>query len=144
MPKPSEVMSLVATIDPDANAASSYTTDYVDMEFWGGIYAIVYAGILGGTGTLNAKLLQATSSTGAGAATIVGKSITALTTASNDKQAVIELQPDELDVAGGFKFVALRVISVATSDWGAAVYGVFPRFGPASANDLASVAQIVA
>lgn len=145
MRKPSEVVALVATLDPDAYTASSRTTDYVDMEYWGGLMAVVYAGALGTSATLNAKLLQATSSTGAGAVTIAGKAITALTQAGTDsnKQAVINLQPDELNVAGGFKFVALRVVNVVTSDFGAAIYGVFPRYGPASANDLSSVDEIV-
>jgi hypothetical protein len=114
------------------------------MEYFHQISAVLSAGALGGTGTLNAKILQATTSTGAGAVTVAGKSITALTTANNGKFAVINLKSDELNVAGGFKFAALRVVSVATSDWGAFVLGLNPRYGPASDNDLADVVQIVA
>lgn len=143
MKLPSEQAAIVATIDPDAYAASSYTSDYVDTEYWHQLMGVVYTGILGGTGTINAKFMQATSSTGAGAVTVAGKAITQMTTGDNDKQAVINLKTDELNVAGGFKWVALKVTSVATSDWGAAVYGFNPRYGPASANDLGSVDEIV-
>ena len=146
MRKPSEVAAIVATIDPDAYTASSYTSDYVNTEYWGALMAVVYAGTIGTSGTINAKLMQATSSTGAGAVTVAGKAITALTQAGtdSDKQAIINLQPDELNVAGGFKWVALKITSVVTSDYGGAIYGFFPRYGPASANDLASVDEIVA
>lgn len=145
MKAPSEQAALVATLDPDAYTASSRTTDWVNTEYFHQLMAVVYAGALGTSATLNAKLLQATSSTGAGAVTIAGKAITQFTQASTDsgKQAIINLKTDELNVAGGFKYVALRVINVVTSDFGAAIYGFNPRFGPASANDLASVDEIV-
>jgi hypothetical protein len=145
MRKPSEVAAIVATIDPDAYSASSYTSDYVDMEYWHSLLAVVYAGTLASSASVTAKLMQATSSTGAGAVTIAGKAITALTTGDNDKQAIINLQADELNVAGGFKFVALKITAAtAGGDLGGAIYGFFPRYGPANANDLASVDEIVA
>lgn len=145
MKSPTEQYAIVASLNPDAYTASSRTTDYVDTEYFHQLSAVVQAGVLGGTGTLNAKLLQATSSTGANAVTIVGKAITALTQAGTDsgKQAIINLKTDELNVAGGYKWVGLRVVNVVTSDFGAAIYGFNPRFGPASANDLGSVDEIV-
>lgn len=145
MKSPSEQVALVATIDPDAYAASSYTSDYVNTEYFHQLMAVVYAGTLAASASVTAKLLQATSSTGAGAVTVAGKAITAMTTASNDKQAIIELKTDELNVAGGFKFVALKITAAtAGGDIGGAIYGLNPRYGPASANDLASVGEIVA
>lgn len=146
MKAPTEVYAVVATLDPDAYTASSRTTDYVDMEYFHQISAIVMAGTLGTSATLNAKIMQATSSTGAGAVTVAGKAIAALTQAGSDsgKQAIINLKADELNVAGGFKFAAVRVVSVVTSDWGVVVLGLNPRYGPAHANDLADVDEIVA
>jgi len=145
MQLPSEQVAILATIDPDAYAASSYTSDYVDTENFHQLMAIVFAGTLGTSGTVAAKLMQATSSTGAGAVTVAGKNITTLTQAAtqSDMQAVINLKTDELNVAGGFKFVALKITSVVTSDYGAVILGVNPRTGPASNNDLASVVEIV-
>lgn len=144
MKTPTEQYAVVATLNPDAYTASSRTTDYVNMEFFHQISAILQAGTLGATGTLNAKILQATSSTGAGAVTVAGKAITALTTADNGKLAIINLKTEEMNVVGGFSFAALRVVSVATSDWGAIVLGLNPRYGPASANDLSDVDEIIA
>lgn len=144
--KPSEMVAVVATIDPDANTAGALTSDYVDAASFEQIMAIVMAGALGTNGTLDAKLVQATSSGGAGVKDITGKAITQLTEAGtdSDKQAIIQVRADELDVAGGFRYVALvHTVAVATSDSGAVVLGLNPTYGPASDYDLASVDEIV-
>ena len=142
---PSEVAAVCAVIDPDANTASSYTSDYVNMEYFESAMAIILAGVLGSSASLSASLLQATSAAGANAKAVsTSHAITALTTASNDKQAIINLRTDDLDVAGGFSFVALKMtVTNSTSDFGGLILGMNPRYGPASDNDLASVAQIV-
>lgn len=141
----SELAAVVATIDPDAYVASTVTSDWVAMSKFEHIQAIVMAGTLGASATLDAKLEQATTSGGAGAKDITGKSITQLVKATDDdKQAVINCRGEELDVDGGFDFVRLSMtIAVATSDAGGIVMGHGPRYAPASDNDLASVAEIV-
>ena len=145
---PSEVAAVVATVDPDALTAADHTSDWVDMGDFAAVMAIVAAGALGTAATFDAKLQQATDSSGTGAKDIPGKAITQLTQAGTDdsgKQAIINCRADELDVDGGFTHVAL-VITVATaaSDGGGVVVGFYPRHAPASDNDLSSVAEIVA
>jgi len=147
MKTPSEQAALVACIDPDAYAAATagVVSDYVNTEYWHQLKALVMVGTVAASGTVDAALLQATSSTGAGAKAITGKSITQMDTGSADKQAVINLKTDELDVAGGFKFVALKITTgTASVDNGGIILGFNPRQGPANDNDLASVAEIVA
>lgn len=142
---PSERIAVIATIDPDAYSAGTQTSDWANAEEWHQLMAVVEAGILAGTATLDAKLMQATSSTGAGAKAIstANAQITQLTTASNDKQAIINLRTDSLDVAGGFSFVALRMtLTTAGGDMSGVLFGVDPRHGPADDFDLASVAEI--
>lgn len=142
---PSERVAVVATVDPDAAAAAAFTSDYVNMEEFGSAMAIVMAGVLAASGTLDAAVLQATSSTGAGAKTITGKSITQIDTASNDKQYVINVRADELDVAGGFSFIALRIThGTAGGDSAGLVLGLDCRHAPADDYDLASVGEIIA
>ena len=144
---PSDRAAVVATIDPDAYTAATYVSDWVSMADYEKIMAIVMAGDLGASATLDAKLRQATDSSGTGAKDITGKAITQLTQAGtdSDKQAVINCTAEELDVAGGFTHVALSMtVATATSDAGAIIIGLNPRFGPASDNDLASVDEIVA
>lgn len=145
MSLPSERVAIVATVDPDAAAASSFTSDYVNMEEWHQIMAIVMAGTIASSGTLDAALLQATTSSGAGAKAITGKSITQMDTGDNDEQAIINLKADELDVAGGFSFVALKLThGTAGGDSAGLVLGFDCRHGPADDFDLASVGEIVA
>lgn len=144
--KPSDRVAVVGNIDPDAYAASTVTTGWIDMAKFGAIMAIVQAGTLGSSATLDAKLQQATSAAGAGAKDITGKAITQLTQAGtdSDKQAVINLFADELDINNGFTHVQLSMtIGTAASDAGAIVLGLDPRKDVASANDATTVDEIV-
>ena len=143
----SEQAAVLATIDPDVTVASTVVSDYVDASEFANYQAIIMAGTLGSSATLDAKLVQATDGSGTDVKDITGKAITQLTQASpddSDKQAVINLKPEELDLANDFTHFALSLtVAVATSDVGALVQGLDPRYGPASDNDLASVAEIV-
>ncbi len=145
---PSERAAVLATIDPDVTAASTVVTDWCDVGQFQRIMAVVMTGTLGTNATVDAKLRQATDSSGTGAKDITGKSITQLTQAGTDQsdsQAVINCMAEDLDMDNEFAYVALSVtVAVATSDLGAIVLGFDPRNAPASDNDLASVEEIVA
>jgi hypothetical protein len=144
--KPSELAGVSGVIDPDANAAGTYTTGWVAMRDWQSLMAVIMAGDLGASATLDAKLEQATTSGGASAKDVTGKAITQLTQAGTDsnKQVLINLRPEELDVEGGFDYVRLSMtVAVATSDSGAVLLGVYPTRGPASDVDAATVDEIV-
>lgn len=145
---PSERTAIVGVIDPDAYPAETYTSGWADLAKFGRILAIVTAGTLGASATLNAKLEQAKLVDGVPGTPkdVTGKAITALTQAGtdSDKQALINCRDDELDVAGGYQLCRLSMtIAVATSDAGALVLGFDPRNAPASDYDLASVDEIV-
>ncbi|MCP4304726.1 MAG: hypothetical protein GY788_07585 [bacterium] len=142
----SEQAAVVATIDPDVLTAAAYSSDYVDMGKFAQILAIAMAGTLGTDATFDAKLVQATDSSGTGVKDISGKAITQLTEAGTDadKQALINCRAEELDTDNGFNHAALVItVAVATSDGGGVVLGMNPRHAPASDNDLASVDEIV-
>lgn len=145
--KPSEIAGLVGIIDPDAYTAATYTTGWVSTAKWTALMAIVMAGDLGSSATLNAKLQQASDSSGTGAKDITGKAITALTQAGTDdnKQAIINLRGEELDVDNGFNHVRLSMtVATATSDAGALLLGLFPARGPATDVDATTVDEVVA
>lgn len=145
--RPSDIAALVGVIDPDAYTAAAYTTDWIDMRDFEKLMAVIYAGDLGSSATIDAKLEQATDSSGTGAKDITSKSITQLTQAGTDsnKQAIINLTAEEMDADNGFDYARLKVtVGTATSDMGAAVFGFNPRYGPASDNDLSTVDEIVA
>lgn len=141
--KPNDQATVVGVINPDAYGAAAYSTAWVDLRKYGALQAIVMAGTLGSSATLDAKLEQASDSSGTGAKDITGKAITQLTQAGtdSDKEAIILLRDDELDVANAFTHARLTMtVGTATSDAGAIVLGHYCRYTPAA---LASVDEVV-
>jgi len=141
----SEVAAVIGTVDPDALTTAAHTSDYVAAADFESIMAIVMAGTLGTAATMDAKLVQATDSSGTGSKDITGKAITQLVKATDDdKQAIINCRAEELDLDNSFTHVALTItVGTAASDGGGLLLGLNPRMAPASDNDLASVAEIV-
>lgn len=141
---PSNDAVLIEVIDPDLNTAATYTTGWVHMGTFEAIQAIVMAGALGASATLDAKLEQATDGSGTGAKDIAGKAITQLTQAGgdDDKQAIINCRSDELDVNNNFDYVRLSMtVATASSDSAAVVLGHYARYQPQA--DVATVAEVI-
>jgi hypothetical protein len=143
--KPSEITALLGTIDPVSQAAGTVTSGWVSMAGFFKLMAVIHTGVLGASATVDAKLQQATDSTGTGAKDITGKAITQIVKASGDnKQAIINLGGAELDVAGGFGYVRLSMtVGTAASLIAAELWGSNPRYADASAYNQAAVVQIV-
>jgi hypothetical protein len=153
----SEAAAVVGVVDPDAYAAGTYDTGWIDASKFHRYLAIVTAGDIGAGSMLDAKLQQASSSGGAGAEDITGKAITQLTQAGADsnKQALIDLRPDEMVGAslsfkdGTATHFRLRLTVTATAsppvpvDAAGVVVGYAPRYAPAHQHDAASVDEIV-
>jgi hypothetical protein len=143
--KPSSVAPVVGVIDPDAASTGTYTTGWISMADFAALQAIVMAGTLGSSATLDAKIEQATDGSGTDSKDVTGKAITQLTQAGtddSDKQAVIDVFHDDLDIDNDFTHVRLSVtLATAASDVGAVVLGHYAGFYPET--DLASVAEIV-
>jgi len=141
---PSDRFKVCGVIDPDANAAGALTSDYCDLGQFGSAMAVVLAGAFGTSGTLDAKLVQATDSSGTGVKDIAGKAITQLTDggSDSDKQAIINVFSEDLDTANGFNHVALVLTTAtATGDSAGILFGCDPRYSEGA--DLASVDEIV-
>jgi hypothetical protein len=144
--QPSAVSAVLGVIEPDATAAGDHSTGWISMSDFQAIQAVVMAGALGAAATLDAKLEQATDDAGTGAKAVDGAAITQLTKAAADdnKQAIIEVWGEDLDIKNKFSHVRLTLsIGVANCDVAAIVLGTHPRQGPASDHDLDSVAEIV-
>lgn len=144
--KGSELLAIIATIDPASLAVGTVTTGWLSLANFHGLMATIQTGALGTSATLDAKLQQAIDSTGTGAKDITGKAITQLTQVGggSSKQVLINLKPEDLDTVGGFAFVRLSLtVGVAASLASAQVWGINPRFASADAFDQASVIQIV-
>ena len=143
--KASEMLSILATIDPASQSAGPATTGWASVANHHGLLAVVQTGVLGTLATVDAKLQQATDSSGAGAKDVAGRAITQIVKATGDnKQALINLKPEELDTLNGFGFVRVALtVGVAASITGAQLLGVNPRFAPADSGNQAAVVQVV-
>ena len=121
------------------------TTGWVSMADIKRLLAIIHTGVMGAAATVDAKLQQAKDNGGTGVKDIANKAIAQILKATGDnKQALINLTPSELDVAGGFVFVRLSItVGVAASQIAASLLGV-PGYESAAAYNQAAVAQVVA
>ncbi len=143
--KPSESLSVLATINPVSQGAGTVSSGWVAIKNHLALMALIETGVLGTSATVDAKLQQATDASGTGAKDVTGKAITQIVKASGDnKQALINCRAGELDTEGGFAFVQLSItVGTAASLVGGALFGAFPRFSPADAFNQAGVVQIV-
>lgn len=143
---PSQRVGVVGVIDPDAYAAGTYTTGWIDMQDFYAVLGVVLAGDLGALATVDAKFEQATDSAGTGAKDVTGSAITQLTKAGTDdnKQVAINLAQADLDRNNGFRYARLSMsVGTATSDAGAVVIALDSRYGAATANDATTVDEVV-
>ena len=149
--KASEMLTILATLDPASQAAGTATTGWISVANHHGLMASVQSGALGASATLDAKFQQALDSSGTGAKDITSKditnkAITQLTQAASgsNRQVLINLKPEELDTVNGFGFVRLSVtVGVAASITSAQLIGVNPRYAPADSLNQTAVAQVV-
>jgi hypothetical protein len=144
--KLTEKLAVLATLDPASQSAGTVVTSWVKASDFHSIMALIQTGVLGASATVDAKLRQATDSSGTSAKDVANRSITQIVKASGDnKQALIEMRTDELDSANGFNYVALSVtVGTASSIVGAALIGGNPRNSSCSGLNQAAVAQVVA
>ena len=144
--KGSEQLSILATLDPGNQAPGVANTGWVPLSTHHGLLALAQTGALATGATVDAKLQQAQDASGTGAKDVAGKPIVQLTQASNgaNRQALINLRPEELDVNNGFAFVRLVVtVAAAAANTSAQLLGVNPRLASAETANQAAVAQIV-
>ena len=143
--KASEMLAILATIDPSSQGAGPISSGWVPVANHHGFLAVVQTGVLGTAATVDAKLQQATDTSGTGAKDIAGRAITQIVKATGDnKQVLINVKPEELDTVNGFGFVRVTVtVGVAASITGAQLLGVNPRFAPADAANQAAVVQVI-
>lgn len=141
--KPSEGLALLATVDP-VSTSTTVTTGWVDQSVFFCLLALISVGVFGASATVDAKLQQATDSSGTGAKDITGKSITQLLAAGgNNRQAMINMKEADLDTEGGFRYVRLSItVGTAASLVSGHLFGAVPRFQPANAYNQAGVAQV--
>jgi len=140
-----EAVAILDNVAPISQGAGSVTSGWVSMANFHRIAAIIQTGVLGASATLDAKLQQATDSSGTGVKDITGKALVQIVKATGDgKQAMLEVADAELDTANGFSYVRLSMtVGTAASLVSAIVLGFNARFMPASVLNNATAVQLV-
>ena len=144
--KLSEMLAILETYEPVSANGANINMVGINMANFDRAVFILQTGVLGTNATVDFRLQQSTSVNGT-YANISGKSITQLTQAGTDdnKQVVIEIKSDELDVSNAKMFVRGQIdVGAAASLVSAIVLGQPTRFEPASTFNQAAVDEIVA
>lgn len=142
----SERLAVVATIDPDAYTADTYTTDIIDMKLHKRVMFVVAVGTMATNATLDFKVQEGAAANLSDAADLSGKAITQLTEAGSDsdKQVIVEVTSEEVAAAGGRYIRGSMTVATAACDAGVIAIAGDTHYQPASEHDLASVDEIVA
>ena len=143
--KGSELLSILATLDPVSQAAGTVATACVPVANFHAFLAIVETGVLGAAATLDARIQQAQDGAGTGVKDVAGRAIVQIVKATGDnKQALINFKPDDLDNANGFAFVRLSLtVGVAASVVAGTMLGIHPRYVPAETFNQGAVVQVI-
>lgn len=141
--RPTEAAAVVAALDPQSVVSgATVSSPWVSARDFAAFLAVVTAGAV--TGTLSVKVQQAKAADGTGTKDVPGAAITPMAVASSNKQALINVRADHLDINADFEFVRVT----ATAAGGAALisallFGFAARELPASKAGAASVVEIV-
>lgn len=143
--KLTEQLALVGQVSPVSQPAGAVSTGWVSAINFRRFLAVIKTGVLGASATVDAKIEQATSSVGAGAKDVVGKTITQIVKATGDnKQALIGFRTVDLDTNGGFAWVRVTLtVGTAASLVTCDLYGGAARELPASRYNIGSIIQLV-
>ena len=141
----SEAIAIVENIGAASLTANTYnSTTWVDMKEFQRFAGVLVGGLTAATGTMVFSLVQATTTTGTSSKAIANCTAVITDDTFDDKQIIINGSAADLDLANGFRFVGLQIVTaVAATIAGAVLLGVYPYDGPASDSDHADVAQII-
>ncbi len=131
--------AVVGVIEPATVTDAAVQTAWIDIEHY---TKLLYSVSIGANATsVLPTLLQATDNAGAGAKAIAGKVPTIVLVA--DKQVLIDIDVQDLDVDNDFQFVELDLLTVDAAIVSALVIGLDADYQPADQFNLASVVEIV-
>jgi len=121
-----EVHEIQDFLVPAVKTPATYTTAYVNLANHQRAAYILITGTMVQNSTVDLQIWQATDSAGTGAKVIAGKAITQLTQAGGDGDdaVIIEVRSEELDVDGGFGYVA-AVLTVGAANCAACLLPLY-------------------
>lgn len=139
-------MAIVGTIDPAASTtAGTVWTDAIDCDVFEKVIFIVQTNTVAANTTLTLTVYSDAASATGGMTNAVATA-SALTNGDDDSQIWVEVDTEDFNVDGRDRYCRGALVIGGTGGtvdhYSAVVLGANCRYHPASAYDLASVAQI--
>ena len=139
-------MAIVGTVDPTSSTtAATFWTDAIDMDVFERAIFIVQTNTVAANTTLTLTVYSDDASATGGMTNAVATS-TSLTNANDDSQLWVEVDTEDFDVDTRHRYCRGKLVvggTGGTIDFlSCVVLGANSRYHPASAYDLATVAQI--
>ena len=135
----SEVHQVLAHVPADSETAE-VNSGYVNVANFHRVAVLISVGDLAATATFDVDIEQATTTAGANAKAITGKSITQLTATDDDVVLIMELRTEELDVTNGFDCINVECTpATAAVEFAVIVLGCVPRFAPVSTTAVQEI-----
>lgn len=135
----SQRQAVIGIIDPESVDGAARQTAWIPIEHYNKIAFLISIGA-NATSVLP-SVRQATDAAGAGAKVIAGKTPTIVLVA--DKQVLIDIDQQDLDVDNDFDHVELDLTTVGVALIQAIALGLDADYQPADQYNLASVVEIV-
>ncbi|MBF0185461.1 MAG: hypothetical protein HQM06_13905 [Magnetococcales bacterium] len=141
---PSDWYAIVGKINPVSLSPGATNTGFASARGFERFVAILSVGAMTATGTLDAKLVQATDANGTDAKDVGSLAMRQIVAATGSNQQVIfNVDAGDLDLKHGFSFVSLQVTAgTAASIISAVVFGLGPTYAP-TRKCVPTVRQIV-
>ena len=138
--QPSEQLTLLGVIQPVNGNNATTLSGAVAAQGFHEFFALLQCGVI--DQTVDFKLREASSSGGT-YADISGKAITQFAATDDGKSAWINLKAEELLSTTTHIKASVTVPSGTSSLISVAIFGVRPKYGPASDDKLSTLAQII-
>ena len=140
-------MAIVGTIDPTASTtAGTFWTDAVDCDVFEKVVFIVSVNTVAANTTATLTVYSDGASATGGMTNAIATS-TSLTNANDDSQLWVEVDTEDFNVDGRDRYCRGKLVIAGAGGTidhlSCVVLGANTRYHPASAYDLATVAQIV-
>lgn len=138
-----EDVAALASVAPTSQAASTVVLGPVNSYLWRRLVAVLHLGALGSSATVDSVVKTSATSGGSYAALNPNVAITTVS-AGAENVVFVEVKAETIQATGTGPWVEFTItVATAASITSAILYGVVPRYEPASDYNETNVTQIL-
>lgn len=127
---------------PAAITTATLPASYIDVSEYSRFVFLISLGAT--NNTVDAQVVQATAAAGTGSKNVTGAAITQLDGNDDNKFVTIEVDTQRLDIANGFRYVAVTATIAGTTTAEILFFGLNPRTRPITKPSAWDEAVVVA